>query len=186
MQASSEATFPVCSLGWDKCTCPRRCRCRRDSWQPKATTIWAQLHLLHSPWRETVNSEVWSICPNVAICLGMRWITALLLWIDCNGWVSQLVGRMAILWSLIVDRMDTPFDYLCWRRSCFYYVTGLKRITDSFGFKCAWKSIYSPGWLVAQWSQGWNKILTQNKCLKMGRDVFMGPRVDSLRPFWIY
>lgn len=122
MQASSKAMFPVYSLGWDKCTWPRRCQWGRDSWQPKAATIWAQLHLLHSQQRETVNSGVWSICPNVAICLGMRWITALLLGIDCNGRVSQSVGWMAILWSLMEDRMDNSFDHLCWRRSCFYYM----------------------------------------------------------------
>lgn len=142
---------------------------------------------LYSQWREIVTSRLWGICPNVAICLRMRWIIARFLLTDCNRRVAQLVEWMVILqepnggqdghllWSLLLEK-----------ELRLLYVTGLQRISGSFGFKCAWNFIYAPGWLVAQWPQGWNKIPMQNKYLKTDREVLTGLRADSFGPFQIH
>lgn len=142
---------------------------------------------LYHQRREIVSSRGWGICPNVAICLRMRPIMAWLLLIDYNGRVMQLVEWMAIFQELNGGQDGhLPSSFLLEKELCLLYVTGLKRISECFGFKCAWNFICPPGWLVAQSPQGWNKILMQNKYLKMDRKVLTGLEVDSFSPFQIY
>lgn len=155
-----------------------------SQWQPPSELSFTSLY---SQWREIVNSRVWGICPNVAICLRMRWIMARFLLIDCNGRVAQWVEWMVVLQEPNGGQNGHPLWSLRLEKElCLLYVTGLKRISESFGFKCAWNFICAPGWLVAQWPQGWNKIPNQNKYPKMHREIFTGLRVDSFSPFQIY